>query len=245
MLFASHWGFEKGYSFNAPIWSVSIEIGLYCIFYLFCIVRIHKTAKLVGVLFFAYCLTKLGFGGRWSFPFLAFFIGGLTYEITNFYLNHRNRVTDALIVTAAVLSWTGVLTSDRIEYWLLTRGNSKLIFLYPVTIVALVISETRFPDIPRRAAWIGNLTYASYLLHFPLQLIFVLCFFAAGYENSVFQSVPVLVAFFGLLTILSLLTYQGFERPMQDVLRLRLLPKIAGESSIASVSHAKKSQEAH
>lgn len=229
LFFASHWGLEKGNSFNAPIWSVSIEIGLYCIFYFFCIVRIHKNAKLVAVLLGAYFLTKLGVGERWSFAVFAFFIGGLTYEMTKLYLSHRTRFRDSILVLTAFIAWVGVLISGRIEYWLLTRGTTNLIFLYPVTIVALVVAETRFPDIPKRAAWIGNLTYSSYLLHFPLQLVFVICFFALGYENSVFQSVPVLVSFFGLLTVLSWLTYQRFERPMQDALRLRLLVKKTDE----------------
>ena len=35
LLFISNWGFEKGYSFNGPIWSVSIELIVYFIFYFF------------------------------------------------------------------------------------------------------------------------------------------------------------------------------------------------------------------
>ena len=34
--FISFWGFEDGLSFNGPIWSVSIEVLLYLIFYIFC-----------------------------------------------------------------------------------------------------------------------------------------------------------------------------------------------------------------
>ena len=33
LFFISSWGFEQGHSFNAPIWSVSIEIAIYIIFF--------------------------------------------------------------------------------------------------------------------------------------------------------------------------------------------------------------------
>ena len=233
LLFASHWGLEKGYSFNAPIWSVSIEIGLYCAFYLFCIAKIHRVAKLTAAILGAYFLMKLGVGERWASPALAFYIGGLTYELTRSYLNHRTQFTDALVVFAAMIAWAGVFTSGRMEYWLLTRGGINPLFLYSLTIASLVIAETRFPDIAKRGAWIGNLTYSSYLLHFPLQLIFVLCFFMLGYDDFAFRSVPVLLAFLSLLMVLSLITYQWFERPVQSALRSRLLPKTMGEPSDA------------
>lgn len=42
LLFASHWGFERGHSFNAPVWSVSHEVLLYAAFFLFA----SKTGRL-------------------------------------------------------------------------------------------------------------------------------------------------------------------------------------------------------
>ena len=36
LLFISSWGFQHDYSFNAPIWSVSVEIFLYGVFFLVC-----------------------------------------------------------------------------------------------------------------------------------------------------------------------------------------------------------------
>ena len=35
LVFASHWGFQEGQSFNAPFWSVSVEVVIYAIFFLF------------------------------------------------------------------------------------------------------------------------------------------------------------------------------------------------------------------
>jgi peptidoglycan/LPS O-acetylase OafA/YrhL len=236
-VFMSHWGFERGDSFNAPIWSVSIEIGLYCLFFLYCLARLPNAVKLMTVLVGTALVIKLGLGGaRWPPAILAFFLGGLTYGAVDTYLQYRSKCIDALIVFTAIASWLGVLTSEQLEYWLLTRGHDSLFFLFPITITCLVIAETRFPNFPRRAAWIGNLTYSSYLLHFPLQLIFVLFVFGLGYDEAVFRSSSTLVVFLLLLFTLSLLTYHRFERPFQDMLRTQLLPRRLGQPSDAPES---------
>ena len=232
--FVSHWGFERGHSFNAPIWSVSIEIGLYCLFFLYCLVRLPNALKLATVLVGTLLAFKFGLvGGRWPRAILAFFLGGLTFEIVNRYLPYKSRFADAVILSGAIAGWIGVLVSDRLEYWLLTRGIVSLIFLFPITITSLVVAETRFPSIPKQAGWIGNLTYSSYLLHFPLQLTFVLLVFGFGYDEAVFRSTPALIGFLLVLATLSLLTYHHIERPLQDFLRAKLLSSSLGESTNA------------
>jgi peptidoglycan/LPS O-acetylase OafA/YrhL len=231
VVFASHWGFERGHSFNGPVWSVSIEIGLYALFFLFCRVRVHNIVKLVTILLCTMLMMKLSIGGPWGPAILAFYIGGLTYEVVDAYLPYRSPFLDACIILAAIAAWVGVLVSNRIEYLLLVRGHRCLFFLYPLTIASLVIAEARFPEFPRRAAWIGNLTYSSYLLHFPLQIIFVLVAFELGYDKTVFCSAFVLMTFMLLLTGLSWVTYQYFERPLQDLIRGMMLKKESGKST--------------
>jgi peptidoglycan/LPS O-acetylase OafA/YrhL len=36
LFFVSSWGFERGYSFNGPVWSVSVEMLLYLVFFAYC-----------------------------------------------------------------------------------------------------------------------------------------------------------------------------------------------------------------
>ena len=55
LFLASNWGFERGMSFNAPIWSVSIEVLLYAVFFVFCR---YWRRPLPGVV----VLIALGFG---------------------------------------------------------------------------------------------------------------------------------------------------------------------------------------
>src|SRR5690606_24787195 len=119
--FVSHWGFEQGESFNAPIWSVSIEVGLYALFFAFATVPLPRLLKLTAALGGALALCHLGIGGRWGPGILAFFMGGLTYECLTTYLGFRRRALDGLIVVAAVSAWVLVLMSPPAQYWLLTR----------------------------------------------------------------------------------------------------------------------------
>lgn len=77
LFFASAWGLEKGFSFNAPIWSVSVEVLLYAIF--FCIARFFPARAISALVMaiaglFIYDFSELI--GRGVF---SFYMGALTY----------------------------------------------------------------------------------------------------------------------------------------------------------------------
>lgn len=224
--FVSHWGFQRGHSFNAPIWSVSIEVGLYCLFYLYCRVRLPDAVKMAAILLGIVLVIELDLGGgRWPPAILAFFLGGLVYNLVKVYLKRNSKGTDSLIVLASLAGWVGVMVSASFEHWLLTSGHNCLFFLFPITIASMVVAERRFPAIPKYFSWTGNLTYSSYLLHFPLQLAAVIFVCALGYDESVFKSTLALGVFLLLLFSLSLVAYHFVERPLQDLFRVVLLPK--------------------
>ena len=52
LFFISNWGFQKGYSFNGPIWSVSTEILVY-IFFFFSINFLNKSKYIFPILILA------------------------------------------------------------------------------------------------------------------------------------------------------------------------------------------------
>jgi len=64
----------------------------------------------------------------------------------------------------------------------------------------------------------GNMTYSSYLLHFPIQLVIVLCFAAAGRPVPVYSGA--LFAVYLLTTLLlSYFAFRFFEAPAQRLIR--------------------------
>lgn len=72
---------------------------------------------------------------------------------------------------------------------------------------------------------IGDITYATYLLHFPIQLV-VVCV-AAYYEIIIsYGNASTLLIFLLGVIALSVPTYYFFERPAQSFFRHHLIPAV-------------------
>jgi len=98
------------------------------------------------------------------------------------------------------------------------------ILLFPATILSIALSERIFSKLPwHRLQQFGNLSFGFYLLHFPLQLVFVWWAITTSAGSHFFTSPITMVIFFTLLFILAALSYQFFERPLMIWARTRSL----------------------
>jgi peptidoglycan/LPS O-acetylase OafA/YrhL len=238
---ASFWGLEVGHSYNGPIWSVSVEVLLYALFY--AQVRWSRSGPWIpGLLALLGLVVVPRFNIAIGRGVAAFFLGGCLYygfcriiRARSGALLRKASVGLACagwLVTAAVL-YTGTDVTHLLSQTgagsspLIMRVASKLItlwpvlFLFPATIVAVLSHEIHGAQPSARAAALGDLSYSSYLLHFPLQLLLLIGVTATGIDRSVFYSPLVLVSFFAVLIPLSLWSYRRFELPMQRLLRHR------------------------
>jgi peptidoglycan/LPS O-acetylase OafA/YrhL len=98
------------------------------------------------------------------------------------------------------------------------RFGSVIGFSFFVAAAFALLDEV--VSLPRSALTnIGDLTYASYLLHFPIQLASVLVVDAPGFSRDLFLAPGALAAFilgtFGSAWIV----FRIFEMPAQDALR--------------------------
>jgi peptidoglycan/LPS O-acetylase OafA/YrhL len=227
---ASGWGFEEGFSFNGPVWSVSIEVLLYLLFFIVVFRRL-------GQMFICYCISLVAFllsllFSHDLFSGLAlFFAGGFVFHLTHQIASKQPRLRRT-VYAVAVLSWSLTI----VNYYVLDLSALVLrlglpgflllrafpgYMLFPATICSLALLEINRGNILKSYSWIGDITYSSYLLHFPLQLIFALLVIFGLLKPDFYLAPLALIVFFFILIPVSYLTYRNFERPVQNSIRNR------------------------
>lgn len=259
-VFASNWGPHRGYSFNGPIWSVSIEVLLYGLFFCACFLNLRRWWQLVIPIVGGYLLLKKGYHIPLGRGLLSFFIGGMSYYAFTSILRWRwphwwlrglgactvlfwiliplNTRHDFLQHVYSSSPWSGSLSlygRDVVGMMIFTLSHFAFeLVLFPLTIVTLALWETRRGTLGRRLAFLGQISYSSYLLHFPLQLAFAALALSFAIPNTVFYSPLALVLFYLILIPLSLCSYRYFERPCQAWIRAWALPRPAAAPQRAS-----------
>lgn len=232
VFFISSIGLESGWSFNGPAWSVSVEVFLYAVFFVVCRVTgsrsLYFIALSVGLSLAGYFAVKYeplsrGLG--------SFFLGGATYYLFHLISQHKHRralTVIAVVVTACM--WAAALflwSSNSPLRGMHLEGRITGLFatavVFPVTILALALLESAHSDLAKRISFLGDISYSSYLLHFPLQLAFVLVLPYLGVTMESLNSTAGLLVFMFLLIALSLLSHHYFEMPAQRYLRRRWL----------------------
>ena len=232
------WGLSRDWSFNGPTWSVSVEIFLYFVFFLVARVRLGNAAFCLVVS----CLAMVGsVASQGAFitsatPILqglsAFFLGGVVFYFTA-HITHRLPSLKPVVHAATVLAWVLLIVNFYVFDFGILFGSSDILakafpiyILFPATICSLTLAEIDSgPGVKKwlsQISWIGDITYSSYLLHFPMQLI---CALAVSYgllQPDFYLSSTALIAFFVVLVPLSHWTFVGFERPVQQWIRYKL-----------------------
>jgi peptidoglycan/LPS O-acetylase OafA/YrhL len=223
LVLASNWGFEQGSSFNGPIWSISVEIVVYAIFYLFA--RSFAGTRLptmVAMVVVPAALVGLHVSENYILRCVLFFyLGGLTFRS-----ELRLRALPIRLQWALLAASTAVLMTLIALVPQLRRVPPIMLAVGIAPLFLLIVLRAVRPRSARVASVIvalGNTTYSSYLIHFPIQLIAVLACSALG------AAVPAgetwfLLAFLAASFGLAVPTYRAFEIPAQDWLRKRLAP---------------------
>jgi len=144
-----------------------------------------------------------------------FYLGGLTHAAWRWLqtasASRRRRVHAAMAMALAL--GTAMAATD----WL--RPMFYVALLTPVAMLGLLaLVQPRSQGITRGLTTLGHTTYASYLLHFPLQLL-VANLSGADPSRLPLQSVGWLLGYLVLTFGLAALTYRWLEAPAQAALR--------------------------
>ena len=231
-------------NFNGPFWSVSVELLLYAGFFLLCAADLRKMRYLLALIVVGLALefTPWFDVGR---GMISFFGGGLAFQAFSALKRGPITVSPLALLALNVFVWVAVITNLRYDVLYHTyhrivgahalilgrdlggvafmnlTAHSLALVAFPLTIVSLALVETMRTNFGSRWAFLGNLSYSSYLLHFPLQLVFAAVALEFHGYPSWFSSPFVLLIFFSVLIGMSLAVYHGFERPAQQYLRSR------------------------
>jgi peptidoglycan/LPS O-acetylase OafA/YrhL len=223
LFMASNWGFETAPSFNFPIWSISVEEVVYLSFFL--VARYISASVLVNVVVLSLCVTAKALH-IWH-PVLDclgfYYVGGIAALA---FLRTRAHQRRSMIDAAALIVAVAVpLLVYHFEAYRLRHFELLFLMAYTPVLLFALAREWRCGARLRTAIEAaGNMTYSSYLLHFPVQMSAVLVAEAMGLALPIYNPL-----FWGLylsgMAALSFWCYRAFEKPAQDALRATLLPR--------------------
>lgn len=241
LLMANNWGFQDALSFNGPIWSISVEVLVYFFFFT---MLLATRSWLLNLVVIAACLAASGqvtaacltASGQIAACFAFFYIGGLAAMA-------RRAVTPSVYRRAAERAgWLAVIVVP-LSAWQFSNGHLEsmgvlllLLTLTPILLFCLSRDIVMPASLQKVVEAAGNMTYSSYLLHFPIQLMAVVGFAIVRKPIPLYDG-----TFFGLYigtTLLaSYLSYRYFEAPAQNLIReLLLRPRAARRETVPGLT---------
>ncbi len=219
LFMASDWAGRSEWSFNGPIWSISIEVLVYGLFYVLCRLGLTRWWQVLGLIGGAGVVYALKLTAH---PIVLcvffFYLGALTHLAHEALLKQRRLVQHVVLAIGLAAVSAGT--------WLVAAGKLRPMFyvalLTPVLLLTLL--DWVKPSSARVIGLInalGNTTYASYLLHFPLQLLVANLMWGQSMHLPL-QHPAFLLGYLALTFGAAALVYRVFEMPCQTWLRQRL-----------------------
>jgi len=212
--FASNWSwYNQGLSFNGPIWSVSLEILAYALFFL-ALPLLKRFGLGWAVILCASAaglsLTELPFLRPMVFACASYFFLG-----TALYCLMRRAGPKAWGVVLAAACATGAAALWGTEALLIAAVSSCLILTF-------ALCEGRInlgPWVQR----LGDMSYSIYLVHVPLQMAVLLIADTAFGGSRAFADHPLtLPVYLVAVVVVADMAYRRFEKPVGRHLRNRL-----------------------
>ena len=221
LLMASNWLPNQADSFNGPVWSVSVEVLAYMAFFIaarsfhpslvHCVIGaiLAKGAVYIGDVTY-------GWPGTTVLHCLQYFFAGGAIHFLTAEKNEKSRLVLSTLFCCLALGIIVARLRGIIEV------NSDVIWAASFAIVGAFHS---FPErlIPFRALIrsAGNLTYSSYMVHFPVQLVMVLLAQSAMLSRDIFYDRIPFILYVGATFGLAYVSYRFFEVPAQRAIRFR------------------------
>ncbi len=205
LFFISGWGFENGFNYNQPIWSVSMELIAYGFFFI-CIslIKNFKLKFLIISYVILFIINKTLFPHNPNTNILScinlFISGSIIYFLVAKFKNKNIFYFSIILLLVSIL------------------GNFKILMFCPAILMLFIISEDLFKNKINKNLFsmMGNVTYSTYLLHAPYSIILILLF---ENNSSLYLNEFFFMFYFSSLIITSILVYIFIEKKLQNKIR--------------------------
>jgi peptidoglycan/LPS O-acetylase OafA/YrhL len=214
VLFIPDWGLEKGKSFNDPIWSVSVELAIYVIFFLTIPVLFRRgfVGPTLFVLFFLVGVST-HFLDNFSRCGFFFFIGAIVYTFLRNFPSLSLPVGLLLLVAYIVffVAWPNFFSVTYL---------SAFFFSSLVLLCGCLDENLGASTMTRKFSWIGDNTYSVYLIHVPIQITLMTLIDGFGLHRSELASQTwFFLGYIALVLGLGRITFLFIEKPAQRYFR--------------------------
>ena len=225
IFFIDSWQASDGLAaFNVPVWSVSVEIFVYMVFYFVTSAGLTKGKGLPILLLFLLVISSFQILPPFKECLFFFFSGCMLARWINSgipltYLFIPEVIIAVILVIATRLLKTHMSPTELHNAGYIYIYHLRDLAVYVVVVLCFIItfrsSKPKFVASTFRN--LGNMTYSIYLVHFPVQICIFLLMRPKDYV--VFNDPKILLLFLVTSVITGWLTFRYVEKPVQRFLR--------------------------
>lgn len=201
LAFIQAWGLERGFSFNGPSWSVSVELAAYLIFFVTLVTRL---ARLSGALVALALLIAPSLPVE-SLQHVSqcvglFFVGTLIERAAS----RRSLLAGTAIPFVCVVS---LLTTSPRRWYLV--------------VVVLIVTAARLADVrwtrvdTSIGRLLGDASYGMFMWHVPIQVALLIIYDHVGVDRTIVDSPVHLVAYLATAIVVGWASHRYFEAPVR------------------------------
>ena len=217
LFFVQSWGkLGDGVSFNAPTWSVSVEIVVYFIFFaLLAVLRRGRIAVPVALLIGMWFLIKKHPAINediFFFQCLMYFLAGVSVYFAVSFSRPVTKFATLIALVAIIRYLIPAFQPGYASIALILICLSAFFDTFPIT------------NHLQRLRIVGELTYSVFLWHAPLQMIILMIMMQFDISNSIAQSPLFLLFFLALTYAVGYASYRWIEQPARHYLNSRYQP---------------------
>ena len=212
---------NDGNSYNGVLWSVSIEIPVYFFFFYFS-QKIKSTNTIIFFfqIFFIIFLFKILLHTNLLYYHLKacifyFFVGVFVYFLYIKIFFKYNLLTLISSIIFMILSFILFSFEDKFELSFIKDLIPTTILFFIAVMFFAISTEQYMSARVKKISILGHSSYGVYLLHIPLQLVFIIFLKNNLISEDLFRQGEFFLVFFFINIVISSIMYLIFEKPVK------------------------------